>query len=194
MHNWSDMRNVEIQSSLQGQLLIAQPTAHSTFFGQSVVLMCEHHANGAWGLVLNKPSTEITVGKIASTLGIEYDSNESVYIGGPVEREGLHFVHTPDCLASNTWWVTNNVCVTSSEFILRELAHGRGPKAWRLIIGVSSWQGGQLEGEQSGEAPWTPQHRWLTQPCPNNILELPVRHLWKGQTHNAIESSVNKLF
>jgi putative transcriptional regulator len=188
------MQNVELQSSLQGQLLIAQPIANSTFFAQSVVLLCEHHANGAWGLVVNKPSIEVNVGNIAATFGIDYPSEESVYIGGPIETDGLHFIHTPDCLASNTRWVTNTVCVTSSEYILRELAQGRGPKAWRLVVGVSSWKGGQLEGEQSGERPWTPQHRWLTQPCPNNLLELPVRHLWKGQTHNAIESSVNKLF
>jgi len=55
------MQNVELQSSLQGQLLIAQPIANSTFFAQSVVLLCEHHANGAWGLVVNKPSTEVNV-------------------------------------------------------------------------------------------------------------------------------------
>ena len=188
------MSTVEIQSSLQGQLLIAQPTANSTFFAQSVVLVCEHHANGAWGLVLNKPSTDTTVGQLAQKIGIQLDSSEPVHVGGPVEREGLHFVHTPDCLSSNTWWVTNNICVTSSEYILREIAEGKGPKRWRLIVGVSAWKGGQLEGEQSGEPPWTPQHRWLTQPCPNNVLELPTRHMWKGQTHNAIEDSVNRLF
>jgi len=188
------MESVEIQSSLQGQLLIAQPVAQSTFFAQSVVIVCEHHASGAWGLVLNKPSETTTVSDIARSLNIEYPSNDPVYIGGPVEREGLHFIHTPDCLASNTWWVTTNLCVTSSEYILRELAQGRGPHRWRLVIGVSAWKGGQLEGEMSGEPPWTPQHRWLTQPCPNNILELPAEHLWKGQTHNAIESSVKKLF
>lgn len=188
------MQNVELQSSLQGQLLIAQPVAQSSFFAQSVVLICEHHAKGAWGLVLNKPSKESTVRKLAKSINIDVDCDDPVYIGGPVEADGLHFIHTPDCLASNTWWATNNICVTSSEFILREIAKGRGPKQWRLVIGVSSWQGGQLEGEMGGEPPWTPQHRWLTQPCPNNILELPAQHLWKGQTHNAIESSVNKLF
>jgi len=188
------MSTVEIKSSLQGQLLIAQPTANSTFFAQSVVLVCEHHANGAWGLVLNKPSTETNVGQLAQKLQIDLESNEPVYIGGPVEREGLHFIHTPDCLSSNTWWVTNNICVTSSQYILREIAEGRGPKSWRLVVGISAWKGGQLEGEMGGEPPWTPQHRWLTQPCPNNVLELPARHLWKGQTHNAIEDSVSKLF
>lgn len=188
-------KSVEInQSSLQGKLLIAQPSANSTFFAQSVVLVCEHHANGAWGLVVNKPSSSVMVKNIAQDLGIDYTGDEACYVGGPVHTDGLHFIHTPDCLASNTYWVTNNICVTSSITILKEIANNRGPSKWRMCIGVSSWQGGQLEGEQAGEPPWTPRHRWLTQPCPNNLLDLPPKHLWKGQTHNAIENSVKKFF
>ena len=183
-----------LDSSLQGHLLIAQPSANSTFFAQSVVLVCEHHANGAWGLMLNKPSSEVMVKNIAEDLNLKYQGDDPVYIGGPVHSDGLHFLHTPDCLASNTFWITNTLCVTSSVSILREIAEGRGPSHWRMFIGVSSWQGGQLEGEQSGEHPWTPQHRWLTQLCPKNILELPAKHLWQGQTHNAIESSVKNFF
>lgn len=190
-----ELKGVEIhQNSLQGKLLIAQPSANSTFFAQSVVLVCEHHAQGAWGLMLTKPSSTVMVKHIASDLDLNYPGDDPVYIGGPVQTDGLHFLHTPDCLASNTYWVTNTLCVTSSVSILREIIAGRGPSKWRMFLGVSSWQGGQLEGEQSGEPPWTPQHKWLTQPVPGNILDLPTKHLWKGQTHNAIEDSVSKLF
>jgi putative transcriptional regulator len=176
--------------SYQGKLLIAQPTALSSFFTQSVVLICEHHSQGAWGLMLNRPNPSVMVKHIASDLGLNYTGDEAVYIGGPVEPDGLHFIHTPDCVVHNTWWVTNTLCVSSSQDILKSIVDGKGPKRWRMVVGVSSWQAGQLEGEQTGERPWTPQHRWLTQPCPANILDLPTRHLWKGQTHNAIESSV----
>jgi len=181
-------------TGLQGKILISQPLAHSTFFAQSVVLVCEHHAKGAWGLILNKPSPTVMVKHIAQDLGINYAGNEACYVGGPVHTDGLHFVHTPDCLASNTWWVTNTLCVTSSETILREIANGRGPKHWRMCLGVSSWQGGQLEGEQSGQAPWTEQHKWLEAPVPNNILEKPVKSLWKEATAISINHSVNNFF
>ena len=183
-----------LEGSLQGQILIAQPSAKSTFFAESVVLVCEHHRDGAWGLMLNKPSQNVKVENIARDMNIDFQGDEPVYIGGPVHTDGLHFIHTPDCLASNTFWVTNTLCVTSSSTILREIAAGRGPSRWRMCIGLSSWAPQQLEGEQSGSHPWTPQHRWLTQPVPGNILELPPEHLWKGQTHNAIESSVKNFF
>ena len=188
------MPSIDFQSGLQGQLLIAQPSANSTFFAQSVVLVCENHASGAWGIMLNRPSTTTTVGDIAKSLNIDYQSQEPVYIGGPVQEDSLYFIHTPDCLASNTYWVTNTLCVTGSETILRELANGRGPSRWRLAIGISSWKGGQLEGEMSGEPPWTPQHRWLTQKCPPNILERPVSKLWQESTAVAISNSVNSYF
>ena len=181
-------------TGLQGKILISQPLAHSTFFAQSVVLVCEHHANGAWGLILNKPSSTVMVKHIAQDLGIDYTGDEACYVGGPVHTDGLHFLHTPDCLASNTWWVTNTLCVTSSESILREIANGRGPKHWRMCLGVSSWQGGQLEGEQSGQAPWTEQHKWLEAPVPSNVLEKPVKSLWKEATAISINHSVNNLF
>ena len=179
-----------LKGSLQGQILIAQPAANSTFFGQSVVLVSEHHKDGAWGLILNKPSKQVTVRDIAQDVGIDYETDEPVYIGGPVSTDGLHFIHTPDCVASNTFWITNTLCVTSSVSILQEIVAGRGPKHWRMFLGVSTWAPGQLEGEQSGKSPWTEQHRWLTQPVPKNVLELPPEHMWKGQTHNAIQSSV----
>jgi len=188
------MESVQFTSGLQGQLLIAQPSAQSTFFAQSVILVCENHASAAWGLVLNKPSETTTVSDIAKTLDINYPSKEPIYLGGPVQEDGLHFIHTPDCLASNTRWVTNTLCVTSSEHILRELANGRGPSRWRLVVGVSAWRGGQLEGEMSGEPPWTPNHRWLTQKCPPNILDRPVKGLWKESTAVSISNSVNSHF
>jgi len=186
---------VEIhKGSLQGKLLISQPVANSTFFAQSVVLVCEHHANGAWGLVLNKPSIGIMTKNVAQDLDLEYSGNDACYIGGPVHADGLHFVHTPDCVASNTFWVTNNLCVTSSVSILQEIINGRGPTSWRLCLGISSWQAGQLDGEMKGETPWTPQHRWLTTDVPNNIVEKPVKSIWKESTAVAINNSVNNFF
>ena len=180
--------------NLQGKLLISQPTANSSFFSKGVVLVCEHHAKGAWGLMLTKPSPVMTVDTLGRDLGIPTQTNQPLYIGGPVHDDGLHFLHTPDVVVSNTLQITPDIYVTSSEAMFREIHEGRGPQHWRLFIGVSAWQGGQLEGEMSGEPPWTPQHRWLTQPCPRDIWSMDSKSLWVKQTDCAIKSSVSKLF
>jgi len=59
-----------LKGSLQGQILIAQPSANSTFFAESVVLVCEHHKDGAWGLMLNKPSQQVGVSEIARDIKV----------------------------------------------------------------------------------------------------------------------------
>ena len=187
--------NVEVNpTSLQGQLLIAQPSANSTFFANSVVLVCEHHAKGAWGLMLTKPHPGVDVDTLAHDIDIPVKTDKPLYMGGPVEDHGLHFLHTPDVIVSNTFSVTPEVYVTSSEAMLREIQEGRGPLHWRLFLGISAWQGGQLEGEQSGEPPWTPQHRWLTQPCPRNIFTINPKDLWIQCTDSVIKNSVNSFF
>lgn len=181
-------------NSLQGKLLIAQPATNSSFFDQSVILLCEHHSKGAWGLVVNKPSETLTLATVAQGIDVGIYANERVYLGGPVQQDGLHFIHTPDCTVADTFSVTPGLCVTSSEAMLREIANNRGPANWRLCIGVATWQAGQLEGEMSGERPWTPQHKWLTTTTPSDLLEVPNNRLWKSATSESISESVKNLF
>jgi len=186
--------HLELSSSLQGQLLIAQPTANSTFFAQGVVLVCEHNADGAWGLVLNKPSKTIRVKDIATNVGIEYPYDHSVIIGGPVQPDSIYILHTPDYVESITRYVTNSLCVTSSINMLRAISRGAGPKDWQVFLGMSAWQSGQLEGEQSGQPPWTPEHRWMTTEANAGVLHEDPEYMWSDKLATSISSSVKDIF
>jgi len=181
-------------NSLQGKVLISQPTTNSPFFNESVILVCEHHAKGAWGLVVNKQHPSLDLKTVSQGIDCGIYANEYVFQGGPVAQEGLHFIHTPDCTVGDTFSVTPGLCVTSSEAMLREIGENRGPSNWRLCVGVSTWQAGQLEGEMGGEPPWTPQHKWLYTTCPMNLLEIPIPTLWQSATSESISESVKNLF
>src|SRR4051812_33685789 len=74
--------------SLRGQLLIASPALEDPNFHRTVVLVTEHTANGAMGLVLNRPA-ETPVEEIAPELSLLVDSREPVYVGGPVGEEAV---------------------------------------------------------------------------------------------------------
>ena len=52
----------EVFRSLKGKLLIDGGGLFGSVFGRSVVLLCQHSAEGAFGLVLNR-CTGITVGE-----------------------------------------------------------------------------------------------------------------------------------
>src|ERR1700758_1998117 len=70
--------------SVRGQLLIAGPRLVDPNFWRTVVLVVEHSEEGAFGLVLNRPS-ETSVGEAVPELEALMDSDEPLFIGGPVQ-------------------------------------------------------------------------------------------------------------
>lgn len=181
----------------RGQLLIAQPKCNSDFFKESVILMVEHNEYGAWGLQINKPLETINTSTVAKTLELHLDDTHSkeVFLGGPVETTSIHLLHTPDCVMSNTISINEGLCVTSNSTMIREIQAGRGPSKWRMIMGVCGWDSSQLEGEMSGQHPWTKEHRWLTLPAPSRyLLDLDVKFMWKGMVTQCIEQATANFF
>ena len=46
----------QMQRFLKGQLLLDSGELRGSFFQRTVVLICQHDAEGAFGLVLNRPT------------------------------------------------------------------------------------------------------------------------------------------
>ena len=72
-----------------GNLLLAEPFLKDPNFKRTVVLLCEHNEDGAFGLVLNK-KLEFKVDDVLPEFPIE---NIDLYYGGPVGPDTLHFIH-----------------------------------------------------------------------------------------------------
>lgn len=186
---------LKLDSSLCGKLLIAQPNAQSSFFSQSVVLVVQHtDQQGAWGLVINKPSMVADVQQVCEAFDLKTNLRTEAYVGGPVHNNNVHIIHTGDVIQDNSIQINKNIWVTSSISLLDDIVQDRGPHRWRLCLGTSSWTPGQLEGEQSGTHPWTPQHKWLTMPVPLDIMEKPVQSLWKDSVLESVKQSVDTFF
>ncbi|MDQ2897011.1 MAG: YqgE/AlgH family protein, partial [Actinomycetota bacterium] len=85
--------------STRGQLLIAGPTLADPNFFRTVVLIIEHSADGALGLVLNRRS-ETAVGDVASELDPLVETEDALWVGGPVAPSALivlaEFEHIAD--------------------------------------------------------------------------------------------------
>lgn len=197
MYNSPKINTSKMQDNYAGQLLIAQPKCKSGFFSEAVILMVEHSTHGAWGLQINKEVSTIKTDTLAQTVGVELTEEHSkpVLLGGPVETTSLHFIHTPECVMSSTIEINEGLCVTSDPIMFHELRNGRGPAKWKLVMGVSGWTGEQLEGEMSGQHPWTKEHRWLTLPAPNRyLLDLDVKSMWKGMVTQCVEQATANFF
>ena len=163
---------------LSGTLLIAMPNMGDPRFERSLVLVCAHSPEGAMGLVVNKPSPELSFSAMLDQLGIPRSASGrdiSVHVGGPVERGRGFVLHTPDYVTSGaTMKVSGKFGMTATVDILEALAQGNGPSSALLALGYSGWGPGQLEAEVL-------RNDWLTSDAPEELVfSADDRGKWTG--------------
>src|SRR5512142_1004848 len=89
-------------SGLAPGFLVASPALRDPNFKGSLVLMAEHSQEGAFGLVVNRPSP-LTVRELLTTVSEELGAAAAergrdggqVLFGGPVDPERLWILHRP---------------------------------------------------------------------------------------------------
>jgi putative transcriptional regulator len=143
---------------LTGQLLIAMPGMGDPRFAGAVILLCDHSDDGAMGLIVNKPVTELSFAELISQLGIEAMMPPKIPIlyGGPVETGRGFVLHSAEYGdAGDTLRVVGGFGMTATLDVLEDLANGDGPAQAVMALGYSGWAPGQLEAELG-------QNGWLT--------------------------------
>ncbi len=129
--------------SLKGHFLVASPHLSDTNFFRSVVLMIQHDAEGAFGVVMNRP-TNTTIADIPELAPEAIcDMDTPVHLGGPVPGP-LIAVHS-DISAAELEIATGIYFATGKDAIVQVVSEWVGP--FRLFQGYSGWGPGQLDGE-----------------------------------------------
>ena len=137
--------------SLRGQFLISGPRLRDPNFFKSVVLMVEHGPDGSMGLVVNHPSSD-TVSHVLREHFDLPETEELVFVGGPVEPKALFVVHNSPTLDPTEMPVIPGVYMGSSADVFQEILEATtsdqepGLK-FRVFGGYTGWGPGQLEGE-----------------------------------------------
>ncbi|MEL6264200.1 MAG: YqgE/AlgH family protein [Pseudomonadota bacterium] len=137
---------------LRGRLLIAMPDMPDPRFQRSLVYLCEHNAEGALGLVVNRPAEDLTIADLLGKLEIEIDDEdagrERLGLGGPVEPGRGFVLHSADVrIPGSSLDVSDAVALTGTLDILRAIANGDGPRRRLVALGYAGWGPGQLERE-----------------------------------------------
>lgn len=159
---------------LDGQLLIAMPGMADERFSRAVVYVCAHSAEGAMGIVLNRPAADLSFPDLLVQLDIvpaverirlpEQVGQMQVLVGGPVETSRGFVLHSPDFhLDQSTLPIDEGVCLTATIDILRAIARGDGPMSAVLALGYAGWTAGQLESEIQANG-------WLTSPADAELI------------------------
>jgi putative transcriptional regulator len=132
-----------VPTSLSGQLLIASPSM-ADFFRRSVVLVIEHNEQGAFGLVLNRPS-DSTVGEAVPDLAELIGGEHVVHVGGPVQPGAVTAVGEHADPEASTKLVVGTVGMV-------DLDEPPEVSRIRVFAGYAGWGPEQLDQELEAEA------------------------------------------
>ncbi|MDP1651880.1 MAG: YqgE/AlgH family protein [Rhodocyclaceae bacterium] len=161
-------------ASLAAHFLIAMPAMADPNFARTLTYLCEHNAEGALGIIINKP-IDINLGMLFERVGVPLAQGENqakyrdlpVFFGGPVQTDRGFVLHRPVGDWQSTLNVTEEIGLTSSRDILQSMSSTGEPSEVIVSLGYAGWAAGQLEWELS-------QNAWLTVAAdPDIIFGLP---------------------
>jgi putative transcriptional regulator len=156
---------------LKGQLLLDSGQLRGSFFQRTVVLICQHDAEGAFGLVLNR-ATGSNVGEMIVADLPDALKAFPLYLGGPVQPSALSFLHSDSFIPDAN--VIPNLSLGHSLDSLLEIGDSLSPtRKLRLFAGYAGWSPGQLEDEMKRKA-------WLTYPASLELVfDTACDQLWQ---------------
>jgi putative transcriptional regulator len=129
--------------SLSGKLLIASPSMPD-YFHRTVILVVEHSEDGAFGVVLNRPS-ETTVGEASPELAELIGEGHVIHVGGPVQPNAVTAVADHLDPTDATKLIVGTVGMV-------DLDDPPELSRVRVFAGYAGWAAGQLDGEMEQEA------------------------------------------
>jgi putative transcriptional regulator len=148
-----------VQETLRGKLLIAAPSLFD-YFRRTVILVIEHTAEGAMGVVLNRES-ETRVADAVPQLAPLAGEDELVRIGGPVAPDSVVALGEFEDLGEAGLQVVGRLATLDPD------APNDSLRRVRVYAGYAGWGAGQLDGELEQDA-------WVVAPadsgCSRTIL------------------------
>ena len=160
--------------SLRGQLILDGGKLAGSPFQHTVVLICSHDPEGAFGLVLNRPTEEKMEDCLAETLP-ESMKMLPLYLGGPVRRQALTcLIHDPANDDTTEETVLPGLRFTHNLSELLEPGGDLAPSIRvKFFAGYAGWAPGQLDSEMKEGA-------WLTHPASLDLVfHSAPEQLWK---------------
>ncbi len=172
---------MELERGLAPGLLVASPSLADPNFAGSLVLMAEHHGEGALGLVVNRPGS-VTVAEVLSHVdeGLRSAAERagraggSVLVGGPVTPERLWIVYRPGALPVEEDGVAvgPGLALGGSRELLDRLVRAPDAGPFLLLLGYAGWGPLQVEREVAAGA-------WIPMPLHEDLVfDVPLEERW----------------
>jgi putative transcriptional regulator len=158
--------------SLKGQFILDNGRLQGSFFHRTVILICQHDADGAFGLIVNR-CTKNKVGDALVAKLPDAIKGENLFLGGPVQPQALSFLHHEAYLPDAN--VMPNLSLGHSLDALMEIADSfSSTQHLKVFAGYAGWSPGQLDDEMK-------RNTWMTHPASTELIFHPEpESLWQG--------------
>jgi putative transcriptional regulator len=138
--------------SFRPSLLLSMPQLQDPNFAKTVVLLCEYNPDGAFGVVLNRPTDMSASSMVRLDPPVTAGNEMPLYIGGPVEpqRGWILLGEEPDTEFKT---IRDGLYLSTSPTLLRHVLETRPAPRARVLAGYAGWGPGQLD-EELAQSAW----------------------------------------
>jgi putative transcriptional regulator len=141
-----------MQDALKTALLLSMPQLQDPNFARTVVLLCEYNPDGAFGLVLNRPTVVAASEMVRLEPPIVGGNGMPLWIGGPVEPQ-RGWILLADEPRTEFKLIREGLYLSTSQTVLREILETTPPPRARVLAGYAGWGPGQLD-EELAQSAW----------------------------------------
>ena len=138
---------------LSPSLLLSMPQLQDPNFARTVVLLCDYGPDGAFGLVLNRPTDLAASEMVRLDPPILRGNDLRLHIGGPVqpERGWILLPEPPEDAEFRT--IQDGLYLSASPIVLRRILETQPAPRARVLAGYAGWGAGQLD-EELAQSAW----------------------------------------
>jgi putative transcriptional regulator len=183
------LRKVQLPDNVElgaGEFLIASRKMRDPNFSESVILLTQYDDEGTMGLVINR-KTDVPMSRILDTWKESKGRTEPVFVGGPVQRNGiLALIRSRPKLDQAARIFADVHLSVEKPLLQKHLAAGAGPDKFRIYLGYAGWSPEQLENEIELGA-------WVVMPADaNSVFDADPETLWTRLTKRS-ETQIAKV-
>lgn len=133
-------------------LLLSMPQLQDPNFARTVVLLCDFLPEGAFGLVLNRPTEALASGMVKLEPPVEFGNDLPLHTGGPVEPDRGWILSGEQPVDVEHRTIVPGLYLSTSPILLRRVLEGRPAPRAIVLAGYAGWGPGQLDEELSQSA------------------------------------------
>lgn len=142
-------------NDLKPSLLLSMPQMQDPNFARAVVLLCEYRPEGAFGLVINRPTDMPAIEMVRLEPPVTGGNRLPLFVGGPVQPErGWILLPEPPAGGDEDYrTIHEGLYLSASPAVLRSVLEATTAPRARVLAGYAGWGPGQLD-EELAQSAW----------------------------------------